>query len=357
MYIIRSTSISVLISNVKKVGSFKMSGFQVYSAQSSEGGDKGTVDFEALNSYVVETAGLQDTETLVGYVSGIYDLGTQSIPDAEYKVDKGDEDLTIGELTDKYQEKIDNGEITKFAIAYDIDTKSNIIKKFVPQKDRQAVVYSVDFPDIMLDKAPFFGAESNPQPLRLYYGGEWWDKPTQKMIVSSVIPLKKTKDDKVGWTMHPLSQLYKMAVASKIVTKEQPFLPEMIDQLLGKSLQFKAQVFFNEKDGKKYYNERLNFVGALARGQVEVEAGKTSLIMFHAENDEVELRELRKHVINTMARAKNFSGSPIEAQLVKLGRITEQDSIAEEGEGEVQESTAQTKVDAANNAPTEDVGW
>lgn len=337
-----------------------MSGFQVYSAQSSEGGDKNQVDFEALNKYVVETAQLQEGETLVGYVSGIYDLGTQVLPDSEYKVDKGDEELTIGELTDKYQDKIDNGEITKFAIAYDVDTKSNIIKKFVPQKDRQAVVYSVDFPDIMLDKAPFFGAESNPQPLRLYYGGEWWDKPSSKMVVSSVIPLKKTKDDKIGWTMHPLSQLYKMAVASKIITKADAFQPEMIDQLLGKSLQFKAQVFFNEKDGKEYYNERLNFVGALARGQEEVEAGKTSLIMFHAENDETQLRELRKHIINTMARATNFQGSPIEAQLVKLGRITSTNTGAEEGETNndtVAESTTESKVEAANNSETEDVGW
>lgn len=329
-----------------------MSGFQVYSAQNSEGSDKNQVDFEALNRYVVETAQLQDGETLVGYISGIYDLGTQVLPDAEYRVDKGDEDLTIGELTDKYQDKIDNGEITKFALAYDVDSKSHVIKKFVPQKDRQAVGYSVDFPDIMLDKAPFFGAESNPQPLRLYYGGEWWDKPTQKMLISSVIPLKKTKDDKLGWTMHPRSQLYRMAVASKVITSNEAFQPEMIDQLLGKSLQFKAQIFFNKKDGKEYYNERLSFVGGIARGQKEVEVGKTALVMFHADNYEEDLRELRKHVINTMARATNFEGSPIQAQLEKIGRITKG-----EGAPEAEEEPKDTPENSQEEGSTEDVGW
>ena len=94
-----------------------MSGFQVYSAESSEGSSGKTIDFDALNKYVVETADLENGDTLVGVISGIYDLGTQKLPDAEYKVDSGDEDLTIGELTDKYQDKIDEGLITKFEIA------------------------------------------------------------------------------------------------------------------------------------------------------------------------------------------------------------------------------------------------
>lgn len=319
-------------------------GFQVYSAESTDGENKNTIDFEALNQYVVDTADLENGETLVGFISGIYDLGTQKLPDAEYDVDKGDEDLAIGELTEKYQDKIDAGEITKFDIAWDNDTKSRKIKKFVPQKDRQAICYSVDFPEIVLDKAPFFGAESKPLPLRLYIGGEWWDKPTGKMIINSLIALKKTKDDKLGWTMHPLSSLYKMAVASKVITNKQAFQPEMIDQLLGKSLQYKAQIFFNEKDGKRYYNEKLNFVGGLARGQKEIEDVETHLVMFHAENDETTLKELRGHIINTMARATNFLGSPLQLQLTALGRYT-----PEEVE---EESTAESKIDAANNSET-----
>lgn len=292
--------------------------FEVYGAESSDGGS--SIDFEALNKYVVETADLEAGETLVGYVSNIVDLGTQKLPDAEYDVDEGDEDLTIGELTDKYADEIEEGRITKFDMAYDNGVKK--IRKFVPQKNRQAVTYSVDFPDIILDKAQFFGQDSDPQPLRLWVGGEWWDKNEKERVLNSVIALKKTKDKDIGWTMHPLSQFYKMAVASKIIKAKQPFLPEMIDQLLGKSLQFKAQIFFNERNGESYYNEKVNFVGGLARGQKEIEDVKTHLIMFNQESDEDALRGLRKHVINTMARATNFEGSVVQKQLIALGRYT-----------------------------------
>lgn len=300
-------------------------GFEVYGAESSEGGN--TVDFAALNQYVVETAELQEGETLIGYVSNIVDLGTQKLPDAEYNVDEGDEDLTIGELTDKYADEIAEGKITKFDMAYDNGAQK--IRKFVPQKNRQAVTYSVDFPDIMLDKATFFGQESNPLPLRLWVGGEWWDKHEKEKVLNSVIALKKTKDKDIGWTMHPLSQFYKMAVASKVIAAKKPFLPEMIDQLLGKSLQFKAQIFFNEKNGESYYNEKVNFVGGLARGQKEIEDVSTNLIMFNQENDETALRELRKHIVNTMARATNFEGSVIEKQLIAIGKYTPKDGVSE----------------------------
>ncbi len=342
-----------------------MAGFEVYSAESSESSDRLTVDYDALNKYVVETAGLQEDETLVGFISGIYDLGTQKLPNAEYKLDKEDEGLTVGELTLKHQDKIDKGEIIEFAVLYDIDTKTQMVKKVVPQKDRQAVCYSVDFPEIMLDKAPFFGKESDPKPLRMYIGGEWWDKATGKMVVGSMIPLKKTKDDKLGWTMHPLSALYKVAAASKVIPLkgedlkklkkgESPlaFQPEMIDKLLGKSLQFKTRIFFKQKDGKEYYNEKINFVGALARGQSEYEDVEASLVMFNSENDEVVLKELRGHVINTMARAKNFEGSVLEQQLIAIGRYTA--PTVEEDFEESTTITAEDIMNAANNSPVDE---
>ena len=88
----------------------------------------------------------------------------------------------------------------------------------------------------------------------------------------------------------------------------------------------------------------MNFVGGLARGQKEIEDVETHLVMFHAENDETTLKELRGHIINTMARATNFLGSPLQLQLTALGRYT-----PEEVE---EESTAESKIDAANNSET-----
>lgn len=297
--------------------------FDAYGVTSSETKTKNLVDFDELNKYVVETAQLEQPETMIGYISNIIDLGTQKLPDSEYKLDSEDEGLSIEELESKYAQELNEGKISKFDFAYDFDAKGRVIKKFVPQRDRQSIIYSVDFPDIMVDKSPFFGQESDPKPLRLWAGGEWWNKYKRQMEVQNVIPLKKTKDDKLGWTLHPKSNLYKMALASKIITANDAFQPEQIDQLLGKSLQFKVQVYFNKgKDGREYYTEKLSFAAGLARGQQPHEDVTTHLIQFHAENDETALRELRKHVINTMSNATNFGESIVRKQLIDLNRYT-----------------------------------
>jgi hypothetical protein len=125
--------------------------------------------------------------------------------------------------------------------------------------------------------------------------------------------------------MNPKSSLYKMAVAAKIINQGEAFLPQDADKLLGKTLQFKAQVFFNKgNDGKQYYTEKLAFAAGLARGQVEKEVDSTYLIQYNQENDPQALKELRKHVVNTIENATNYvnqeTGEPsaIKRQLEAL---------------------------------------
>lgn len=304
----------------------------VYGAaqNQSNASNKPTVDFDALNRYVVETCQLQQPETMLGVISVIVDLGTQKQQDAQYKLNDEDANLSIEQLTEKYSLDIHEGKIVKFDNAYDNDSKAWKIHKFVKQQDRQSIVYAVDFPDIMLDKGRFFGeTEPNPKPLRLWIGGQYWNKyvgEKGKMLVQNVIPLKVTKDDKIsGWTMNPKSSLYKMALAAKIINTGEAFLPQRVDELLGKTLQFKAQVFFNKaKDGKEYYTEKLAFAAGLARGQSERELENTYLIQFNQENSPVALKEVRKHVINTIEQATNYTNqetgedSVIKKQLESL---------------------------------------
>lgn len=288
---------------------------EVYGAttQSKNQSNKPTVNFEELNQYVVDTCQLQQPETMLGVVSVMVDLGTQKQNDSEYDLDELDKGLTIEELTDKYSLEIHEGRIRKFDKSYDSKTKSWVIRKFVPQQDRQSIVYAVDFPDIMLDKGKFFGEEEgkNLKPLRLWIGGQYWNKYQEKMLVQNVIPLKVTNIADQGqpkkWSMNPKSSLYKMAVAAKIINQGEAFLPQDADKLLGKTLQFKAQVTFNKgNDGKQYYTEKLAFAAGLARGQVEKEVENTYLIQFNQENDPQALKELRKHVVNTIQQATNY---------------------------------------------------
>lgn len=288
---------------------------EIYGAttQSKNQSNKPTVNFEELNQYVVDTCQLQQPETMLGVVSVMVDLGTQKQNDAEYDLDESDKGLSIEELTDKYSLEIHEGRIRKFDKSYDSKTKSWVIRKFVPQQDRQSIVYAVDFPDIMLDKGKFFGEEEgkNLKPLRLWIGGQYWNKYQEKMLVQNVIPLKVTNIADQGqpkkWSMNPKSSLYKMAVAAKIINQGDAFLPQDADKLLGKTLQFKAQVTFNKgNDGKQYYTEKLSFAAGLARGQVEKQVDNTYLIQFNQPNDPQALKELRKHIVNTIENATNY---------------------------------------------------
>ena len=309
-----------------------MSGFDVYApSTTSTQSDKPKVDFDALNKMVVETCQLQQPETLLGVVAVIADLGTQKLPDSEYDLDKEDEGLTIEELTAKHSALLAEnhptekqvGKITKFGKSYDSMKKEWVIRKFVKQADRQAVAMAIDFPDITLDKGKFFGeTEPNPKPLRLWLGGQYWNKfigEKGKMLIQNVIPLKVTniaQPPAKVWSMNPKSIPHKMAVASKVVETGEAFLPQDIDKLLGKTLQFKAQVFFNKgTDGKQYYTEKVSFAAGLARGQTERSVENTYLVQFNKENDPQALKELRAHVINTIEQATNFEGSAIQKQI------------------------------------------
>ena len=303
--------------------------FDSYGAERSGGGNKPTVDFDALNDYVIKTVDCEQPETYNGVITGIVDLGTQKQPDAEYKLDDDDKDLSVDELTEKYKEQfVENfsgddqyGKVVKFAETFDNDTKSRMIKKFVKQKPRQSIVYCVDFPEIMLNKGQFFGDTSGKEsPLRLWVGGSFYQKHLGKMTVQNLIPLKKTNDDKLGWTLNPKSGLYQLAIGTKLITSEQPFQDNEIDKLLGKTAQFKIQVFNQKstKDDRQFYTEKINFIGAIQKKDKPFEDVETFLIQFNHPNDETALKQVRKYVINTITQATNFEGSAIQKQLIDL---------------------------------------
>lgn len=278
------------------------------NTQASSNSNRVTVDWAALDKYVVETAGLQSEEVLTGVISAVYDLGIQEQEDAKLEW-KGTEE--------QEREEIAKNGNTYFEDAYDYESKSTKRYKRYPQKPVQSVAFSVDFPDIMIDKSPFFGGESSPKPLRLILGGEFVLKGGTK-IVAKPFPLVARKNDKTNnkWSFPFNSTIYKMAAAAKLVQQGDPFTPQDVDKLLGVALQFKARVWF--KDG--FYNEKCSFSAGLARGMTapSIDESLLQLVQFDADNSDEQLKQLRISVRNTMARASDYEGSKLQAQLLKL---------------------------------------
>lgn len=284
--------------------------FDVYGAGTSDNADKATVDFDALNRYVVETAGLQERETLNGVISMIVDLGNQNLEDAEatFTGTAAEEVEIIAKQPDTY-----------FKDGIDSESKKPIRLKCWPQKPQQCVAMAVDFPDIILDKGAFFG-NSDPLPLRMWLGGQFYI-PTRGMVIGRPTTLKYTNLDKTRatkvWSLAQNSLPYKMAVAAKLIKAGEPFLPDRIDELLGQAFQFTVQLHMKPgKAGKEYYTEYVNFAAALGRGIGAPELPfEPMLIQFMQDNDPKAIKDLRAHVVNTIKGANNYEGSKIKEQI------------------------------------------
>ena len=306
-------------------------GFKTTSVAKNDKSDQPKVDYDALNEYVVKTAGLEDRETLIGYVAGIVDLGNQEQPDAEYEFD-GDADDEAAEI-----EKHPN---TYFKDGLNEKGKPARLKCF-PQAPKQAVALAIDFPDIIIDKGQFFG-ESNPQPLRIFTGGQFYNGTTMIVARPTYLKVNKSLGD---WSFDQKHMLHKMAVAAKLIKPTEVFVPESIDQLLGKAFQFDAQVYFKESKGKKYFTEYLKFVGGLGRGQVAPEpANQPFLIEFDGELTKSNMNNLRYHIINTIKQANNYDGSKIQEYL-------EGNKEAKEDTNPAQAGTPSQPKPAATPAP------
>jgi hypothetical protein len=278
--------------------------FDAYGATKTEGTKK-DIDFDALNRSVVEQASLQQRETVVGVIGMIVDLGTQELPDAENVFTGSEED--------------ERAEIAKFPSTYfkdglDPDTRKQCRLKCYPQKPQQCVAVAIDFPGITIDRSAFF-PDSKPLPLRLWLGGQFYI-PGAGMIIQRPTALKVNK--KLGdWSMDQKNLLHRLAVAAKMIQPNECFLPNRIDELLGKAFQFEAQVYFKKgKDGREFYTEYVKFASALGRGMTVPENPVTPmLVQFNKENDEDAIKTMRNHVVNTIKRATNYQGSLIQKQI------------------------------------------
>lgn len=275
--------------------------FRTNAVAKNDNSAKTQVNYEEMNAYVVETAGLQERETMIGYISGIVDLGNQNMPDAEVPFTGSEEDEAA---------EIEKNPDTYFEDGIDPVSKKKVRYKKWPQKPVQCVAIAVDLVDIQVDKGQFFG-KSNPQPLRLWLGGTFYI-PSVGMVVGRPTPLKINKSSG-EWSFDAKHLFYKMAVASKLIKAGEPFLPSSIDQLLGKAFQFDVQVYFKESKGKKYYTEYIKFLGGLGRGQQQPEVpDNLFLIEFDGDFTKEDTQNLRNHVINTIKQANNYEGSKIQ---------------------------------------------
>ena len=297
--------------------------FEIYGSNgvvvSDNSGDGKRVEWDALNNYIVETCGLQDGDTLVGYISALYDLGVQTPADSEY--------VFTGTQEDEAAEIAKNPSVY-FKDGLD-DNKAPARLKCAPSKPFQHVTFAVDFPEIMLDKGQFFGDDGGAKPLRLYLGGDFWMGKEIGKVVQNPFSMKNTT--KTGaWSFDSKATIYKMAVGAKLIKDGEPFESKRIGELLGKSLQWKVKIDLSESKGKFYLNQKIGYAAGLGRGQQSIEpVMELVYVGFNKDNAAQAVNEIPSHIVNTMKRASNFEGSKLQQQLAGDGSqaVVEQEEL------------------------------
>lgn len=276
----------------------------VTTTTQNSGGERKEVDWNALNTHVIEAAKTaKKARSIPGVISGIYDLGEQDREDAEIEF-KGTPEEELKIIEEKPLTYFENDRDGKRVMRY-------------PQKPVQQIAIAVDFPQVLVDKGQFFG-NSNPLPLRLLLNGEFTLTDGTR-IVGRPFSIVETKfKDEKKWAFAKNSGIHKLADAVEILDDKGLFTKDRIGELLGKVALFQFRVYMkpNKKDPSKvYFTEEIKLAGLVPEG-VEIPEFDESIlhgVNLYGENDEEAVKQLRATVRNTIQRANNYEGSDIKA--------------------------------------------
>lgn len=282
----------------------------------TSGGEKKVVDWDGLNSHVIEMAKTQDkARSVPGIISGIIDLGEQNLDDAEqvFTGSAADEEKIKAEKPDTY-----------FKDCFDDKGKAVRLKCW-PQKPCQQMCITVDFPQVMVDKGKFFG-NSNPMPLRLLLNREFTLPGDKTKVVASPYNIRETKHELAGnkttWAFAKNNGLHKLADACGLLDANGLFTKNRIGELLGKVAQFEFRVFMKpgKQAGTAYFTEQVKLVGMVPEGIPLPEAPEGTLygVNLYAQNDAEAVKQLRACIKNHIKRANNYEGSILKTELEAL---------------------------------------
>lgn len=323
------------------------------AAQSSSTGGGSKVDFDALNAYVIDAIGTSvKAKTVVGFVSGMYDLGMQPRPDYEELFDPDNTDqvkaLAAEEARIETKNYYDNGK-------WHNDTQ--VFCK--PRNAAKAFALAVDFPQYLVNKSQFFGEkDATPLPLRLIMGGTWSvsnpDVGGKKMpVINQPFYLTENPHNDHGvWSISNKTNLYKMGDAAGIVDERGIFPKEKVSQLLGKPLMFKIRVYnkaSKNDSSKSFYTEEIKFVSEVPEGLSIPEFDPSLLhgLNMKKENDPGSLKQVRAVVKNTMRQSVDWDTSVIKGEI---------EALKAERKPSPTKPDAQDQQEPSNDVPEPDTG-
>lgn len=319
----------------------------VFNAQVPSGNteDRPNIDFDALNSYIVDTVACSEKpESMIGVVSGVIDLGLQAQDDARmvWTGDAASEAAELAKNPLQYFETLPNDK--------GVETR---YKRWAVKAQR-CVALNIDFPDTLLNRGKFYDEDGVGEelPFRGLLNNEFGLKGVGK-VVGKPFSLREQRNDDGSWGFKNNTILFKLAQATNQLEGGN-FKPAMLGNLIGEAAMFNVHVFLNEHGGKQYLNEKMAFNGPVPKAMQKMipvlEDRFMHVVNFKGEQDPEVLKTLRQSVINTMKQAEDFEGSDVQKALIEIGKIKAGEGAAQQ---ESKPEPQQAKPDSKPQAPQE----
>jgi len=254
-------------------------------------------EWKAWNEYVYdriqEVTEDGDEPSQVCFISGIVDTGFQ-MPPTEYAEFPWED-------TEQQNKHIQAGH------AYVEGDKF-----FIKNLPKDSVVMTVDFPSILIDYSKHPASDSDEEdlkPLRQLLRGEW-DR------AASVIMLNPRKKD----GFDPKSTIAKLCKATGVKKGKVP-ADFNIGELMGVDFMMSIEAKWGGDEG-----QFLNInIGDISNKPKAIPSPEHSIepfaVMMDGDNEEEDLKQLSRPVIERLKMAQGFDESPLKKELEKLGKL------------------------------------
>lgn len=270
---------------------------KVAKAQTQTSSNISGEDWKKWNEYIydkiMEVTEDGDEPSQVCFISGIVDTSFQP-PREEYR----EYDWEDTEQQNKLL-KLDG-------VAYrDGD------KFYIKNRPSDSVVMTVDFPSILIDYSKHPASESEEEdlkPLRQLLNGEW-DR------AATPISLNPRKDG-----FDPKSKIAKLCKATGVKKGKVP-ADFNIGELMGVDFMMSIEAKWGGDEGQ-FLNINIGDISNKPKAIPSPEHNiEPFAVMMDGDNDEEDLKQLSRPVIERLKMAQGFDESPLKKELEKLGRL------------------------------------
>ncbi|ASV42596.1 hypothetical protein 2018Mat167_0335 [Vibrio phage ICP1] len=310
------------------------------------GSNRPPVDYDKVNTAILQAHGGVGKQLRIGVITNIYDLGTQAQDEVTMPVT--DKDYSKHEW--RLEMKEDNsGQKDPTASLAKRKVKGVLqdVLLYTPPPVKQIAI-TIDLPEVMFDYSVYSGGEASIKPYRIILGKEGFI-PKGKVelagtynLIAKPFKLSHTNVNrgiegaKPHYAMAKISQIYKLADWVGVLGADENFHAQEVGKLIGKAVMVEVEVQQQKWQAKDGSGERSKLVVdaklASKLGPRDVPFYESELkpkltqdlfgfVRFDAENDEETLKKINAAVINTMKLSPEFESSVLKSQLEKLGKL------------------------------------